>query len=325
MCLRKKVFIMDKNDRKSGAAKLLRAISDVDDSYIEEAISDVVSSARSAPRRKASVSPIPDDANTGRPGRGFVTPLYLRPSFWGTAAAVALVLLMSVGLIRFFARKDHYDYLSKETYAEAAMEQDSLSVRTNDIATGAAAVIDDEYDSAVAEEAYEEEYEEAIPEEAIEEESIEEKPESGEATGDPSIGGNEEINLVNPMTEAEDIDELCALSGFEFDVPEVVNGSSSRRLFYYNTGIAEAQYYDASGQKICSIRKAPSDGEDITGVYNSFSQEVALDVDGTEGLRIFGNGDRYQLAVWERDDYSFAVITDAVYMATLADIVASVR
>lgn len=271
---------MDKNEN---AKRLLRAMSNVDDKYIQEAMD-----TSSAPAKSA-----------------VTTSLRRYTPFIGIAAAALLLLIVGSAVMRIMhsnsaataTAKTADEAVAAEAAADGGGARDHNSV-TEEIYSYSDANLDSDTSGY------------ALPTEAADEGlSIEEDPE-----------------LINPMTEADTLADLADMAGFDIQVPDSVEGSDSCRYFFYDAdgGLAEVRYLDEDGNVICTIRKAPGEG-DISGLYECYSVTHKIEVEGSGTVDISGNGQEYGAARWTSGDYAYSIVMDdMISQEAILDLVSQV-
>ena len=265
---------MAKNDK---AARLLRSLSEVDDKYIEEAM-EVKS------------------------GRKAVT-TSLRRNSGIISALVAAALLLVVGGTIFGVLSNRRDTTRMES---ADMEY----ADTRDIAAHNVEV-DAEIQNAVSLDTRSGGNDEEAPAAAAEEVIEYDAPadEQSESLGADTYT----VQIVNPMTEADDLDALTGMTGIPFDVPESVEGSAYCRYYCYDLGgyyMNEVMYFNEDDECILTIRKAP--GEEIGGVYVCYAVIHKVDVPGIGSVSLSGNGEEFGLARWNDGEYAYSIHSESM-------------
>lgn len=260
-------------DKKIDANRLLRALGDVDDKYIDESIGA---------------------ENSGR-SRAVTTSLRKYSGIIGAVAAALLLLAAGSALFGIFGSNQ------SRTTAEGVRPHSS---EVNTVDGEISMYIDGQ-----AEQAREgnQSYSGVAP--AAEPEATEAAAEAVE--DDLSFGGDSSCSSCESITEVSDIDALSEMAGFDITVPDSVSGSTSCEYYYCETAvnIAEIRYLDEDGNVICTVRKALSD-ENISGCTECFSVTHKIDVEGLDNVSISGNGQTYGLAVWMQGDYSYSILLD---------------
>lgn len=146
--------------------------------------------------------------------------------------------------------------------------------------------------------------------------------------GEVVTGGvvNYDYSIANPVTEYTSLDDLEDRCGFDFVVPDSVNGSTSCVYNFYDVeeGLAEVRYLDDDGNVICTIRKSPVEA-DISGCYDCFSITEKVDVDGLDNVMLSGNASGFGLATWMQGDYSYSIrLDETVSGDALLDLISQV-
>lgn len=128
---------------------------------------------------------------------------------------------------------------------------------------------------------------------------------------------------VNPYAVYESLEEAEKAAGFTMHVPESFEGSSSRKYALIDGKIIEVTYLDADGDQIMNIRKGTGE-EDISGDYSEYSREAVMDAAGIS-VTVKGEEDLIFLAVWQEEDYSWAVsFSEGAAEKDLAEVIKSV-
>ena len=129
---------------------------------------------------------------------------------------------------------------------------------------------------------------EAVSEAAGQEPSDEEASEdAGESAG-----------MANPWVEYPDMEQACNAAGFSFNVPETVSSYVGLHFSVMNNELIQVVYGEPD--KGVTIRKAEG-SEDISGDYNTYSDEKEVDINGTT-VKMSGNDGLISLAIWEKDE-----------------------
>ena len=252
-------------DKRVNATRLLRAMSDVDDKYIEEAL------------------------ETSASKRAVVTPLR---RYSGVIAIVAALLLLIGGGLFGFSK-----YINKSKTASETVAAHNQAVNAPEMffSRGAAPASAERSNDTVP--AAEETLAEALG------------VDGGLVTG--GEGNSYDYSIANPVTVYTSLEDLEDRCGFDFDVPDSVNDSTSCVYNFYDTaeGLAEVRYLDDDGNVICTVRKSPVEA-DISGCYDCFSITEKVDVDGLDNVMLSGNASGFGLATWMQGDYSYSIRLD---------------
>ena len=104
--------------------------------------------------------------------------------------------------------------------------------------------------------------------------------------------------IANPWSEVDSISEAKAITGFDFTVPESIDGNSQSLVQVMNDELIEVRFGDD-----IIVRKSKG-SEDNSGSFSSY------DTVKEEGnLTVKGNGDTYNVAIWTSDGYSYSIIS----------------
>ena len=99
--------------------------------------------------------------------------------------------------------------------------------------------------------------------------------------------------IPNPWTGCTALADAAALTGYDFTVPDSVDG-------YPDVTIAVLE-----SKQLTEVRKAPG-SDDISGDYNQYAESNAVDVDG-RSVTLQGNDGQVQLATWLDGDYTYSI------------------
>lgn len=112
------------------------------------------------------------------------------------------------------------------------------------------------------------------------------------------------IGMPNPYTDHGTLKEAEEDAGFKIQIPDEIRGVKAVAFRNLGTEMLEVIYYDGDAE-VARVRKGTGE-DDISGDYNVYEIEEAVDVTGTQ-VTLKGSADGYALAVWNEDDYAYAV------------------
>lgn len=130
---------------------------------------------------------------------------------------------------------------------------------------------------------------------------------------------NDEIidtnQIANPWSEVDSISEAKAITGFDFTVPESIDGNSQSLVQVMNDELIEVRFGDD-----IIVRKSKG-SEDNSGDFNSYDV-----VKEESNLTVKGNGDTYNVAIWTSDGYSYSITSsNGLSMEAITDAVSSIK
>ena len=120
--------------------------------------------------------------------------------------------------------------------------------------------------------------------------------ETGAAPEAASADAPMSMQIANPWSEFDSLEEAEADAGVEITLPESYQGFNHRIYRSMQGEMLEVIYQDADGQEGFRIRKSRG-SEDISGDYNSYTQKKTLEI-GDRVVEIRGNGDEISVATW---------------------------
>ena len=112
------------------------------------------------------------------------------------------------------------------------------------------------------------------------------------------------IGMPNPYTDHDTLKEAEEDAGFKIQIPDEIRGVKAVAFRNLGTEMLEVIYYDGDAE-VARVRKGTG-ADDISGDYNVYEIEEAVDVTGTQ-VTLKGSADGYALAVWNEGGYAYAV------------------
>ena len=112
------------------------------------------------------------------------------------------------------------------------------------------------------------------------------------------------IGMPNPYTDHGTLKEAEEDAGFKIQIPDEIRGVKAVAFRNLGTEMLEVIYYDGDAE-VARVRKGTG-ADDISGDYNVYEIEEAVDVTGTQ-VTLKGSADGYALAVWNEGGYAYAV------------------
>ena len=120
--------------------------------------------------------------------------------------------------------------------------------------------------------------------------------ETGAAPEAASSDAQDSVQIANPWSEFDSLEEAEADADVEIALPESYQRFDHRIYRAMRGEMLEVIYQDADGQEGFRIRKSRG-SEDISGDYTSYAQEKTL-TSGGRSVTIRGNGDTISVATW---------------------------
>lgn len=116
-----------------------------------------------------------------------------------------------------------------------------------------------------------------------------------------------DVQIPNPFVDYETLEDAAAAAGFGLIAPDTLDGYPRRTVQTMGSEMIQVFYENDSHAVL--VRKAAGDG-DISGDYNTYSQNGTMDVDGLT-VSVRGNGSLIMVAAWSDGGYTYAVDSDA--------------
>lgn len=131
------------------------------------------------------------------------------------------------------------------------------------------------------------------------------------------------VNMINPFTDSDSLEEAEKLAGFSIVIPEKIQGSSNRIYRSMDQTLLEIIYEDREEIEIARVRKGTGEA-DISGDYNEYALEQKVSVKGKQVL-LKGENNRFQLAVWSDNGYSYSVSTNGLSLEKMKELVGGIE
>ena len=131
------------------------------------------------------------------------------------------------------------------------------------------------------------------------------------------------VNMINPFTDSDSLEEAEKLAGFSVVIPEKIQGSSNRIYRSMDQTLLEIIYEDREGIEIARVRKGTGEA-DISGDYNEYALEQKVSVKGKQ-VQLKGENNRFQLAVWSDNGYSYSVSTNGLSLEKMKELVGGIE
>ena len=114
------------------------------------------------------------------------------------------------------------------------------------------------------------------------------------------------VQMVNPFITCETFVEAAEKAGFDFILPQpILTDYKQEAIRVIPSEMIEAIY--TNGDEDISFRKAVG-LEDISGNYNTYETEKAIEIGGVEGT-VKSTSEGAMLAVWTDDTHSYSLST----------------
>ena len=119
-----------------------------------------------------------------------------------------------------------------------------------------------------------------------------------------SSATSDTAQIPNPWTGCTTLADAAALTGYDFTVPDSVDGYPDVTIAVLESEQLTEVQYRSGNARLC-LRKAPG-SDDISGDYNQYAESNAVDVDG-RSVTLQGNDGQVQLATWLDGDYTYSI------------------
>lgn len=131
------------------------------------------------------------------------------------------------------------------------------------------------------------------------------------------------VEIPNPFTTYDTLDEAAAAVGFDMNVPEMLEGYD-QPTFQVMSGTMIQVIYRNDKDESASIRKALG-SDDISGDYNEYAQNDTVSV-GELAVSMKGEQELVHLATWTDGEYTYAVsVSPGLSEAAMAKLIAEIQ
>lgn len=93
-----------------------------------------------------------------------------------------------------------------------------------------------------------------------------------------SSATSDTAQIPNPWADCTTLADATALTGYDFTVPDSVDGYTDTSITVLTDEQLTEVQYTAGSDRLC-LRKAPG-SDDISGDYNQYAESTTVDVDG---------------------------------------------
>lgn len=130
-------------------------------------------------------------------------------------------------------------------------------------------------------------------------------PDAASTAGSASSSATSDTaQIPNPWTGCTTLADAAALTGYDFTVPDSVDGYPDVTIAVLESKQLTEVQYSSGNARLC-LRKAPG-SDDISGDFNQYAESNAVDVDG-RSVTLQGNDGQVQLATWLDGDYTYSI------------------
>lgn len=311
--------------REEKARQLLHAMTEIDDRYIAEAApentehsaasKEAVKSETVVPMKHADVekTDVPDEDHHSEP-----KVLYMKPQKrWKPMGIIAAAAVLVIGFGAYMKTEIASNSMAPVAFvtggtdrtraidgeaesAAAGADQDSAGAaamgRSSRMETGAdpgVAAAENEPEMAAEAAPYADQGTNEVDGRARMKSAV---TETGAAPEAASSDAPMSMQIANPWSEFDTLEEAEADAGVEITLPESYQGFNHRIYRSMHRQMIEVIYQDADGREGFRIRKSRDFG-DISGDYTRYDQEKTLEI-GDRFVVTRGNGDAISVARW---------------------------
>ena len=271
--------------REEKARQLLHAMTEIDDRYIAEAApentehsaasEEAVKSETVVPMKHTDVektkTDVPDEDHHSEP-----KVLYMKPQKrWKPMGIIAAAAVLVIGFGAYMKTEKASNSMAPVAFIAGAESEMARAVEDGQKSAAAGA------DQGTADG-------NARMKSAV--------TETGAAPEAASADAPMSMQIANPWSEFDTLEEAESDAGIEIELPESYQGFNHRIYRSMHRQMIEVIYQDADGREGFRIRKSRDFG-DISGDYTRYDQEKTLEI-GDRFVETRGNGDEISVARW---------------------------
>lgn len=306
--------------REEKARQLLHAMTEIDDHFIAEAApentehsaasEEAVKSETIVPMKHADVektkTDVPDEDHHSEP-----KVLYMKPQKrWKPMGIIAAAAVLVIGFGAYMKTEKASNSMAPVAFvtggtdrarvidgeAESAAAGARAMGRSSMTETGAApdlAAVENEPEMAAEAAPYADQGTKEVDGSTRMKSAVTETGATPEAA---SSDAPMSMQIANPWSEFDTLEEAESDAGIEIELPESYQGFNHRIYRSMHRQMIEVIYQDADGREGFRIRKSRDFG-DISGDYTRYDQEKTLEI-GDRFVETRGNGDEISVARW---------------------------
>ena len=314
------------NRNTEQAERLLRALGEIDDRFLMEAMapeeaeeySGQTQTQQNQPQSDVRPEAQPEKEKQRTPGRRRLR-RYSALALTAAACLTVVVIGRFVSVNQVSTEKEQPTAIVKEEQAEEAVrdtgsaegEGEILKAEDSAVPEASGSVALEASDKAAVEMA-----DSAVPEEAqmeAAEDSAQEAEAPEAASNTAGAGASALVTMPNPFVETKTLEEACKKAGFSLTLPK--EEEPCEKVFRVMPGqMIEVIDLAEDSRELLRIRKGKDMSEDISGVYEKYAVSEVLDPDG---MNIAVSGDKedsWEVACWTQTPeedclYSYSITT----------------
>lgn len=314
------------NRNTEQAERLLRALGEIDDRFLMEAMapeeaeeySGQTQTQQNQPQSDVRPEAQPAEERTRTPGRRRLR-RYSALALTAAACLTVVVIGRFVSVNQVSTEKEQPTAIVKEEQAEEAVrdtgsaeaEGEILKAEDSAMPEASGSVALEASDKAAVEMA-----DSAAPEEAqmeAAEDSAQEAEAPEAASNTAGAGASALVTMPNPFVETKTLEEACKKAGFSLTLPK--EEEPCEKIFRVMPGqMIEVIYLAEDSRELLRIRKGKDMSEDISGVYEKYAVSEVLDPDGMNIVVSGDKEDSWEVACWTQTPeedclYSYSITT----------------
>ncbi len=119
------------------------------------------------------------------------------------------------------------------------------------------------------------------------------------------------VGMANPWGDYASIGEAAEAAGFEFELPDALDGCKASSYRAMKDGMIEVIYTDGSGEEAYRLRKGKGSKLDISGDFNEYAYDDELELitdNATTIVNLRSNDDGVHNMIFSSEDYSYSFI-----------------
>ena len=130
--------------------------------------------------------------------------------------------------------------------------------------------------------------------------------------------------IPNPFVDCNTLADAAKLAGFDFIVPDTIDGYTERTIQAVDKSMIQVIYSSGEDKQLMLRKGAGS--EDISGDYNTYAETNTVSV-GTLKVTMKGENSLVSVATWTDGDHAYAVEaqTNPISSDAMSKLIAGIR
>lgn len=131
--------------------------------------------------------------------------------------------------------------------------------------------------------------------------------------------------IATPFHEVTSLSEATKDAGFNFNIPEEINGSSQCSYLVYDSDMNMIDVrYGTSKNVTAYVRKCEGTTENLSGDYNAYDETKTVIINDTD-VTLKSSEDAIYVAEWSKDGYSYSLkVVQGLSEAEITEVISNI-